>query len=248
MNLAQLDDSMRRLAADRPLRFAGFCLVLYAGYGWLGQSAKLAGSRAGAMGAELLACVLAALILTGLGWWRRTDFAPPRWRNLWVVLPFLLYLAGGYRGVVTSPLQTVGYGLSALLIGFQEEAWLRGIFLETFRPRYGAYGAVLLSSLAFGLLHLANLVSGGAVADVILQVLMTLLFGLIFAGIRLRTGSMWVPVILHTLVDFFSFVGTSAGTGMEPMSPTVMIIMAVLILAYGVALLWGIGKRGSANQ
>lgn len=240
---------VQRLAASHPLLFSFACLLLYAGYGWAGQMAKLLGSRLGAMGAELAAGILAALILTGLGWWRRAGFAVPRWRTLWVIIPFLLYLAGGYRGVTTSWPQTLLFALSALLIGFQEEAWLRGIFLEALRPRYGVYGAVILSSLLFGTLHLSHLFSGGQVGAVALQVLVTMLFGLIFAGIRLRTGSIWLPVLLHALVDFFSFVGTSAGAGMEPAPPLLLAIMAVLILAYGVGLLWGIkAERNALDQ
>lgn len=236
---------LARLAERRPLFFALVCLLIYAGYGWLGISAETLGSRWWNMGAELVACVLGALLLTWLDWWRRAGFTAPRWSRLWVILPYLLYAVGGWRGVLTGPGETVMFAVSALLIGFQEEAWLRGIFLETFRPRFGTVGAVGLSSLMFGLLHLAHLFSGRPVGEVIMQVLATFLFGLVYAGIRLRTGSIWVPVLLHAVTDFLSFVGSTGGGGMEPASPLVLAGMAVLITAYGVALVRGVDKTNT---
>lgn len=231
---------LQRFAASRPLLFAAGCLLIYGGYGWVGQTAKAAGSRWGAMGGELLAAVLAALILTGLGWWKRVDFAAPRWRSLWVVLPYLVYVAGGYRGVNTPWIDTLFIAVEAFLVGFQEEVWLRGIFLEVLRPRFRVYGAVIISSIMFGMLHLSNVFSGATIEGVILQMLVTLVFGLIAAGIRLRTGSIWVPVLLHAAVDFLSWVGSPERHGIEPTSPLVMVVMGVALIAYAVALVWGV--------
>lgn len=238
-----MNPRIAKRADRRPILFAMGCFLIYAGYGFIGQTAKALGTRWGAMGAELLAAVLAILLLSQLGWWRRAGFRAPHWRRLWVILPYLLYLGGGYRGVTTSWSETLLLALSALLIGFQEEVWLRGIFLETFRGRYGALRAVVISSLMFGLLHTANLFSGAGPGVVVTQVLATLLFGLVYAGIRIQTGSIWVPIGLHAATDFLSFVGTSAGQTMEPAPPLVLAIMALLIAAYGIALLWGVERQ-----
>lgn len=233
---------MNRLAAKRPLLFAAGCLVPLGLYLWAGQTAKLLDSRLGATLAELASGLMALLLVGALGWWGRVGFGAPRWRSLWVIIPYLLYAAGGYRGVTTGLGMTIYFVLEALLVGFQEELWMRGLFLALLRPRFGAAGAVVLSSLLFGVLHMAHLFSGAAVGDVLLQVLVTLLFGLIYAGIRLRTGSIWVVIFLHALVDLFSFVGRSEGAGIEPMAPWVMLVMAVLIIAYGVALVWQVDR------
>lgn len=83
------------------------------------------------------------------------------------------------------------YGL-ALTAGIVEEVLWRGFliwYLAYFMP---LWAAALLSTVGFGLAH-----SYQGIANVPKITLV----GAIFTGIYLLTGSLWIPMILHTVVD-----------------------------------------------
>jgi len=82
-------------------------------------------------------------------------------------------------------------GLGALLglavvPAFFEELLFRGVLLPGLARRYGNASAVILSSVLFGVLHLTSA-----------AVIYATLGGLLFAYLRLRTGSLWVPIAAH---------------------------------------------------
>lgn len=91
----------------------------------------------------------------------------------------------------------VGY----LLTGFTEELLWRGMALaalEWSRPLV----AVLLSSALFGLSHLVNLLYRDNPALVLAQVWGAFCFGVGYAAIRRRTGSILWLMVLHAVTDF----------------------------------------------
>jgi len=103
-----------------------------------------------------------------------------------------------------------------LCVGIMEEFMCRAIFLNGFRKMFaknkkGLYGAVLLSSLIFGVLHYSyyhlflHMHNGDSVVAflfVVLKILITTGVGVFFATIYLKTNSILYCVILHGLNDF----------------------------------------------
>ncbi len=159
--------------------------------------------------ANVVLGVLAARLLTRLGWWRTAGFTRPiRSRDLLWFIPLLLpigfSLAAGieFKGLaLTSTLLT-----SALLIGFTEEAIFRGLMLNALKAR-GPWTAATVTSVLFGLAHTLNLLSGKSGAEILIQVCYALAVGFCFAAIVLRTGMIWPLVLVHALIDFTSFLG-----------------------------------------
>ena len=101
---------------------------------------------------------------------------------------------------------------SVVLAGVVEETAFRGILLTRLLPR-GLWAAVLLSSALFGLLHIANLFLGSPWQTVLLQVTFAAMAGTGYAAMRLRTGSLWPPIMLHALFDLtFRVTAIEAGT------------------------------------
>jgi uncharacterized protein len=79
--------------------------------------------------------------------------------------------------------------------GVCEEIVFRGFllhYLATHAPQIGMTGAVVLSSIAFGLGHLYQGLRSAA---------LTALVGAALAAAYLVTGSLWTPIVLHALLD-----------------------------------------------
>jgi membrane protease YdiL (CAAX protease family) len=75
----------------------------------------------------------------------------------------------------------------ALMVGFVEESVFRGLMLTALRER-GVWRAIIVTSVLFGLTHLANVLAGATVLETISQVAYTIAFGVAFAALVLSTG------------------------------------------------------------
>lgn len=82
----------------------------------------------------------------------------------------------------------------AVLPGLVEETVFRGWILGSLRP-FGERRALLLSALIFGLMH-GNLT----------QVPFAFLLGLVFGFLYLRTGRLWLGMVIHALNNALSVV------------------------------------------
>lgn len=155
---------------------------------------------------KIIISIFAIILLSTLGWWREAFFVPPSKWKMWVpflpllLLPILSALVSDFN--VSDPVQIAFFALYTLVVGFAEEAIVRGLMLRTLRPK-GLMQAVFLSSLIFGLMHLANLMMGTDLGSTITQVIYATLIGIAFAGTLEAGGSIWPLIIIHALVDFF---------------------------------------------
>lgn len=123
--------------------------------------------------------------------------------------------------------------INTLLVGFSEELMFRGVMLRSFRTRFSIWPAVILTSLAFGAVHSLNIFTTGEVAQSLIQSCAAALSGLIFIALRLRTGSIWPPMLLHGLWDFATFtLGGAAQGGPPDATPpsTMMMFFPVLLV------------------
>ena len=158
--------------------------------------------------ANIALSVLAAGLMTALGWWRVVGFRrAAKVRDLlWflpLLLPVVLNLVVGldFKGLLTFELLFI-----ALLIGFAEETIYWGLMLNALKAR-GSWTAAIVTSVLFGLSHSLNLLSGKSGADILIQVAYALAIGFGFAAVALRTGLIWPLILVHALIDFTSFVG-----------------------------------------
>ena len=119
------------------------------------------------------------------------------------------------------PMRVAMLALMCVAIGMAEETTMRGLCLNGLlarmgRTRGGVYGAVILSSLIFGLLHfdfLIDFTSAIEVAQNCMKVLQTGMCGFLFAAILLKTRNIWTVVIIHSLDDFVLLFITSGLSG-----------------------------------
>lgn len=99
--------------------------------------------------------------------------------------------------------------LVAILVSCFEELLFRGIIFKLFlrdfgTSRKGLLQAAGLSSVYFSLTHLVNLTHQDLVLTG-LQLLFTFAIGLLLCGLYQATQSLWWPIAIHALNDFFSF-------------------------------------------
>ena len=108
-----------------------------------------------------------------------------------------------------------------------EELFFRGILLRRFAMKWKVTTSIVVSSFIFGLMHI-----GGS------SMLHAFLFGCFLAYVYLKAKNIWVPIILHSVSNFLSFVtllfpgGTSVGEISMPSNAELeksVIICAVLL-------------------
>jgi membrane protease YdiL (CAAX protease family) len=89
----------------------------------------------------------------------------------------------------------VSVGVIALLPGVGEEVVMRGVLLPALVGPLGPLGAVAASATLFAAIHLDPY-----------RFLFTLAIGLVLGGLRLRTGSLWPPVVAHATLNTLTFL------------------------------------------
>lgn len=88
-------------------------------------------------------------------------------------------------------------------VAIGEETVFRGYLLTGLKIAWGKWAALALMTVVFGLFHLPAYFEGGMRAGTLtLAILLASLFGLLFGLVYLRTGSLWLPVILHFTWNF----------------------------------------------
>lgn len=173
-----------------------------------------------AKGLYLALVSLASLAITAVLFvlYRRWRHATPisfglRWRPFDPMLLVWGFVVMAAAAVLLEPLfrvlptldQDVGRGVAALLAvvviaPLFEEFICRGLVYGSLRLRYGERGALLLSALFFGLLHLQP----AAVVNAFVM-------GLVLAFVYRVAGTLWAAVALHALNNLMAYLQMVTG-------------------------------------
>jgi membrane protease YdiL (CAAX protease family) len=94
--------------------------------------------------------------------------------------------------------------LFALANGFMEELWFRGLFLGRLQPHIGEGGALWMTSIWFGVMHIFAVYVSGTAALIFGVVTITL--GLTFALVMQKTKTIWGAAIFHSAADLHWFI------------------------------------------
>ena len=159
--------------------------------------------------ANLVLSVIATTLLSVMGWWRIVGFRRPDQPSdlLYFVVPFLPAVISLVAGVeLKNVLVVTQLLIVTAMVGFAEEAIFRGLMLNALKPR-GAWTAVIVTSLLFGLSHSLNVLSGKNLAVVAVQILYALAIGFAFAALVIKKGIIWPLVLAHFLIDFTAMIG-----------------------------------------
>lgn len=162
-------------------------------------------------------------------------------RSVWwfLPLPVTVLIVIATQGIHLPPSVIAAYGVLAIAVALNEEIWFRGIVLTVLQSK-GARGAIIGSSILFGVLHLANVFGGESTGAAVLQLVFAVLFGFVAAELVVLTGSLWPAIAWHAAWDFTNYISGNSTTGIAMIG--VGIVCAV-ILTYAVVL-W---RRGTAR-
>lgn len=133
-----------------------------------------------------------------------------------VNFPFSALIGGGAR---VDRGDLIGlFVLYCLSVSLMEEAVFRGVLygmIAELFPKKDPFvdcKTVLVSSAIFSAVHLFNLFTAGMGAT-LLQIGYTFLIGVMLSAVLLKTGSLWVCVLLHALFDFGGLLVPTLGGG-----------------------------------
>lgn len=220
--------------------FYGTWIVNRVDYTRIGESVNtvmlwyVAPLAAGAVVLEVAASVL--------GWWRQALFDAkrgPAW--LWIAPVVMIGIAVAFLTVNKdySGVTLVRFGavaLGSIGVGFCEEMATRGILLTGLRARLTEPGVWFWSSLLFGLLHLPNWVFGAG-PGAILQTVIAFFGGTTFYLARRASGTLILPMLMHGLWDFASFIA--------PTDPSVAVLLYVnALVSLVLVIILAIRERG----
>ncbi|MEB3359441.1 MAG: CPBP family intramembrane glutamic endopeptidase [Synechococcales bacterium] len=169
--------------------------------------------------------VLIGLNLLNVFWvtryfsWRAIGFRPLHHRQMLWFLPLIVVLIAMWvvflSGLARASLSAAQWqlfalvGFTTLLVGFGEEIMYRGIVLHAFLTTGRVRWAMLVSAIAFSLLHAVNVFGGVPLLAVPIQLLNTFQFGFFFAPLMLKLNNILPLIIFHWLWDFVQILAPS---------------------------------------
>ncbi|HEY9628172.1 MAG TPA: CPBP family intramembrane glutamic endopeptidase [Coleofasciculaceae cyanobacterium] len=150
-----------------------------------------------------------------------------------------------FQGLAVAPFDAAQWrlfavaGFTTLLVGINEEIMYRGIVLHDFLATKRVLWAMLVSAIAFSLLHAVNILGGVPPMAAPLQLLSTFLFGCLFAPLMIKLNNIVPLIIFHWLWDFVLFsssivseqVGKTIGSAGLALVPIEIILGVVLWLS-----------------
>lgn len=126
-----------------------------------------------------------------------------------------------------------------------EEGIFRGLFLRLTETRHSFIKAVLLSSILFGLWHIAapvrslldgEISMGGAIMSALMLILTTGLAGAKFCLLTKITGSLWMPMADHffnnTIINLLHVTTTSGADEMQVIRISIAQTLSFLIVLF----------------
>lgn len=239
--------------SKRPIFWTVFLVAGFLAYhvfagGWMQKNLPLESELSLFLVNKGVFAIVLGLIIGLLGAWREIGFVRPRgwfW-PVWagpVWLTFAAAIPGAAVALGANPWLSIGYTVIAAAVSFGEEVLFRGVVLQSWRAR-SLIGAAVISSFLFGSIHLTPFFLGHTAPIFFLQAGVAFSLGLIFAGLTLRSGSLWPALIFHFLVDAVNFVangGIAVAFKKFELTPQIVagsIAFILLLTAWGAFLIW----------
>jgi membrane protease YdiL (CAAX protease family) len=193
------------------------------------------------LGSRGLLMLLLALLFTVTRGWRANGFLGGlQWRwwlalwPIWAAIALVLALSP-----VRSAADHLAWLLFAFFVGFTEEAVFRGIILRALLPG-GTRSAIFWSAFWFGAAHLPWLALGVDPRMALLVVAEAFAIGLVFACVRIASGSIWPGIVAHAAFDDSVLIyhgGMPASLEYSPLQALTTVLFVLWLLSWTGSLL-----------
>jgi membrane protease YdiL (CAAX protease family) len=150
---------------------------------------------------------------------------------IWNLILLALLLSKNLKDPTANwqPWYLIVYGLfTVLCVGIREESIYRGIIQNIVAKKYansvkGIWITAIVGSAIFGVMHITNIFTGAHPIVILNQVLSAMVSGLVISAIYLRSGNIWVVILIHTLIDTvglvpYTFLGVTLTENLNQMS------------------------------
>lgn len=130
------------------------------------------------------------------------------------------------------------FTINMILVGANEEIWMRSFVLNLLISKYGRerkalLKAIIVSAVIFGLIHIPNLFFMEPLT-VLVQVINAMSAGVLFAVIFIKCKNIWAGIIVHAIVDWCSlFVGNCFTGGNTVLSMSMNGAQAISMIVAG---------------
>ena len=166
-----------------------------------------------------------------------------------------LFISKSFDKTFKSPLGIFTAIVYIIGIGFHEETIFRGLIANFIGKKYmkdlkGFYFSVAVTSVLFGLIHLANINYGVQLLSAVVQSLVAISLGAVFTVIYYRGGNLWALMLLHSIMDLgplFESMFTVNEAGAAGAINTLSIMNLIPIIPNVIALVW-IMRKSKAQE
>jgi membrane protease YdiL (CAAX protease family) len=143
--------------------------------------------------------------------------APHPTKSLWLLwLPVAYIALMGLMVLIQGfpPSQVIMYvAINTGMVGISEELMYRGILFRGLLTKIKIWPAILVSSAAFGVMHVLNVFLTGEFQMAAYQAGAATITGIAFMAIRIRTQSIFPMILIHAAWDFLTFMLGLGGHG-----------------------------------
>ncbi len=169
-------------------------------------------------------------------------------KGLFYGIPFLIIGIGSVVisniGVNLNNLQLIStpnailFTINMLLVGMNEEIWMRAFVLNALIRKYGTdkhgiWKSLILSACIFGAIHIPNIFFMNPIT-LIVQVVNAAAAGILFGVIFIKCKNIWAGVLVHAMVDWCSLFLDNCFVGADSvLSMNMNIGQAILIIFLG---------------
>ena len=160
-------------------------------------------------------------------------------KKTWPLLIFIvILLIQSIKSVSTSinPMEILALVLMTFAVGVFEELACRGWLLNEFIERFGdtrknVIFSILVSSFAFGIIHIINFLGGQPLVMTLAQIIGAFSMGIALGTIYYRTKNIWTVAFIHGFWDFAVFF-SQINEGSACITNTVENVSVVLAVFY----------------
>jgi membrane protease YdiL (CAAX protease family) len=233
---------MKKFIAGHPIWFVVLVSILSLGLGLVVSALEYLGvPRDGLMLVGVLKDIVLALgFIWWLGWWREAGFTSTAYniRDLWVPIVTMFVPIMVFGTIINESRVMIIILVLMFLTALGEEALSRGLFVQALLP-LGKWYVVLIPSILFGLGHITQfLFLGMPLATNILQITYNIAYGMMYAALRLRVGSLWPLIMLHMVGNTLAVVAGIFGPNAIHEAPVgTLAVVGVMEIAYAIYLL-----------
>ncbi len=210
---------------------------------------------------DILAIIGSLILLLLVKLWFSPDFkgffkCRLEGRSVFLIcLPYLIYIGASLVDFLMK--SNFYYDLSlknltqALNAGISEETMFRAVTLAVgmryFKSNNRIWNLILISAIPFGLMHMLNITAGATFENGIIQAVSASFTGIFLAALYLTTGSILLPMLLHSLNDYVCFTfdpGLTGGIMTAALPKQTVIFEAVFCVIFLITAITAVQKIG----